>query len=234
VEKILNIYCERGGDPGFWGEPLNAITNGAFLIAGFLLIRSARQDRTMLSWLLTLLVILIGVGSFLFHTFAERWAGLADVIPIGFFMVAAVYAITRRGLGGSFLVGALAIIGFIALMVLASRFGHLVTPQLGATIMYLPAFFVLIVSGAYLALARRPGGLALVTAGLVFGTSLTMRAVDLPYCDYLTIEGLRIGSHFLWHLLNGVTLYLVTAVLIRLSPHTTAGRTAVSLRDITE
>jgi hypothetical protein len=26
-------YCERGGDPTFWAEPLNAISNGAFIIA---------------------------------------------------------------------------------------------------------------------------------------------------------------------------------------------------------
>ena len=27
-------YCERGGDPGFWAEPLNAISNGAFYWLG--------------------------------------------------------------------------------------------------------------------------------------------------------------------------------------------------------
>ena len=27
-------YCERGGDPTFWAEPLNAISNGAFIVAG--------------------------------------------------------------------------------------------------------------------------------------------------------------------------------------------------------
>ena len=45
--KVYN-YCERGGDPGFWAEPLNAISNGAFVIAGLIaawqLTRSPRKD----------------------------------------------------------------------------------------------------------------------------------------------------------------------------------------------
>ena len=31
-EKIF-IYCERGQDPSFWAEPLNAVSNAAFIIA---------------------------------------------------------------------------------------------------------------------------------------------------------------------------------------------------------
>ena len=34
----IDIYCERI-EPGLWAEPLNAITNLAFIIAAFLLIR---------------------------------------------------------------------------------------------------------------------------------------------------------------------------------------------------
>ena len=29
-------YCERGGAPGFWAEPLNALSNGAFIITGLI------------------------------------------------------------------------------------------------------------------------------------------------------------------------------------------------------
>ncbi len=40
-------YCERGGDPSFWAEPLNALSNGAFIIAGLIAAwQLARSPRT--------------------------------------------------------------------------------------------------------------------------------------------------------------------------------------------
>ncbi len=85
-------YCERGGDPSFWAEPLNAISNGAFIIAGLVaayqLARQPAAHRAVFEWLLVLLVIVIGIGSFLFHTYATPWAVLADTIPISLFMLA--------------------------------------------------------------------------------------------------------------------------------------------------
>lgn len=37
VEQVFN-YCERGADPSFWAEPVNAVSNGAFLVAAVLAI----------------------------------------------------------------------------------------------------------------------------------------------------------------------------------------------------
>lgn len=37
-EKLF-LYCERAQDPSFWAEPLNAVSNAAFLIAAFVAAR---------------------------------------------------------------------------------------------------------------------------------------------------------------------------------------------------
>ena len=74
-------YCERL-DPGLWAEPLNAVTNLAFLIAAFAAWRLVRHDGLPLAKLLVLILTLIGIGSGLFHTFATIWASLADTLPI--------------------------------------------------------------------------------------------------------------------------------------------------------
>ena len=83
--RIIDGYCERvGTDPNFWGEPVNAITNAAFLAAALWALHEARS-RERLDWstgLLCVNVFAIGVGSFLFHTFATRWAVMMDVVPI--------------------------------------------------------------------------------------------------------------------------------------------------------
>ena len=97
--KIFS-YCERGSDPSFWAEPLNALTNTAFIlaaVAGFLLWASRpNNDRRFIDLLLILIVFVIGIGSFLFHTYATRWAAIADIAPIAIFMlIYFAYALNR-------------------------------------------------------------------------------------------------------------------------------------------
>ena len=93
-------YCERG-DPGFWAEPVNALSNGAFLIAAALAAARVRRARTgdRPALLLSALVAVVGVGSFLFHTLAVRWSLLADVIPIALFIYAYFLLAMRRYFG---------------------------------------------------------------------------------------------------------------------------------------
>ncbi len=76
-------YCERGGSIAFWAEPLNALSNACFIIAG--LAAAVRMEPIKspallrgFSILLTVMLFVIGFGSFLFHTFATQWAELAD------------------------------------------------------------------------------------------------------------------------------------------------------------
>ena len=72
-EKIFD-YCERGLDPGFWAEPVNAVTNAGFILAGlvglWLLARRPGERAKALPLLLILNLFVIGIGSFLFHTYA--------------------------------------------------------------------------------------------------------------------------------------------------------------------
>ena len=75
----VDAYCERVG-PAFWAEPVNALTNAAFLVAAFWALRQWKRQplRDGATLVLILVVALVGIGSFLFHTLATRWAGLAD------------------------------------------------------------------------------------------------------------------------------------------------------------
>ena len=54
----VDIYCERL-DTSFWAEPINAITNLSFIVAGLFIWRL----RTPRSNLMAILMILIGLGS---------------------------------------------------------------------------------------------------------------------------------------------------------------------------
>ena len=115
--KIYN-YCERGGDAAFWAEPLNAVSNAAFIIAALFatrefLSRPSGQRRAAEAGLI-LLVYVIGIGSFLFHTYATRWAAIADTAPIGLFMLAYFAYALRRYLGLHWVLVLLGVGAFVA------------------------------------------------------------------------------------------------------------------------
>ncbi|MEL6317863.1 MAG: hypothetical protein AAFR16_09545, partial [Pseudomonadota bacterium] len=159
---------------------------------------------------LPVLAAAIGIGSFLFHTYAERWAGIADVAPIAVFMLTGVYIVFRRLFEAPIWASWLATAGFVGLMIALPAASRALGLGLGAGAGYAPALLTLLGAGGVLALQGRPGGRDLFAAGAVFTASLTLRTLDLPLCDATAIgAGEPIGLHFLWHILNAVTLFLV-------------------------
>ena len=88
----IDGYCERT-DFTYWSEPLNAVTNIAFIIAAVILWR--RSAGVPIARLLTAVLFMIGVGSYLFHTHATIWALLLDVTPIGAFILIYLFAVNR-------------------------------------------------------------------------------------------------------------------------------------------
>ena len=91
--EAIDAYCERS-DPSFWAEPINAVTNLAFVLAGLWMWRRC-AGVPALGRLLAAVLVAIGIGSFLFHTFAQPWAGLADVLPIVAFILIYIFAANR-------------------------------------------------------------------------------------------------------------------------------------------
>ncbi len=69
--------------------------------------------------------------------------------------------------------------------------------------------------GAWLGVSGHKSAPLVLTAAAVFLASLTMRSIDRPFCYDWVVYGQKVGTHFLWHLLNAVTLYLLLAAAIR-------------------
>lgn len=199
--RPVDLYCERT-DPSFWAEPVNAITNASFLIAALVaFIQWRRKDAG--DWPVLLLIVItavIGVGSFIFHTVATRGAALFDTVPIAVFIYGYLFFALRRYLGLSLVMAAGLLIAFVA----ASYAESVVVPRgaLNGSHAYLPALAATFVIG-FLTLKRRAGPL-IIAAGVTIAVSLTFRSIDMAVC-----ETFPLGTHFLWHSLNGLGLYLL-------------------------
>lgn len=207
----VNIYCERL-DPHFWSEPLNAISNAAFIIAAMFCLMKARQlGRTdALTMLLVVILFAIGIGSFLFHTVATRWAGLADTLPIVLFILVYLYAATSRYLRAPWFMAALAPIGFIGFAILFARTWSEYLPSLNGSQGYFPVLIALVFYGVILARRGHPAATGLIAAAALFSLSLTFRSVDQAACGVLPF-----GTHFLWHIFNGILLGVVLIAFVR-------------------
>lgn len=237
--EMIFAYCERGGSGEFWAEPLNALTNGAFLLAAVAaavhLLGRRDEGVRWAEWALTGILVVIGVGSFLFHTYATRWASVADTAPIGIFMLGYLCYALRAYLNLPWLVVALALGIFVAAMRYVSDMpcdpGLLpVTeaagrPCLNGSLGYLPALAALLAVGLVLVGSGQPAGPLVLTAGAIFAVSLVFRSIDFEVCAMTELLGRNRGTHAIWHMLNASVLYLLLLAAIR---HGRTGRQAPS------
>lgn len=211
--SYLDQYCERSLDSGLWAEPINALSNLAFIIAAFIAYRAwASHPHTTLRnsfdmLMLSVILAVIGVGSALWHIFADAHTLLLDVIPIVLFMNIYLIASSIRLLGFRWW-QALYLFAVFQGLNIASEI-YLPRNVLNGTILYIPAYLIL----AFIVVkskARAPKIYGFMrNALLLWSVSLVFRTVDRIWCDIVPI-----GTHFLWHTFNAcVLLWLLLALI---------------------
>jgi ribose/xylose/arabinose/galactoside ABC-type transport system permease subunit len=204
----IRNYCERTGDL-LWSEPVNAITNLSFFIAALLLWKSykaaGQKDRQFAA--LIALIAIVGFGSSLFHTFANGLTMLADVIPIALFTFFYLWVVLRRLIGLSQTYATACLLLFAGV---ASQMPK-VSPEFrfNGSIDYLPCLAALLIISAILYKKSSPASGRILIAAICFIISLTFRSVDFAICPSFPL-----GTHFLWHTLNGFMLYMLASVFL--------------------
>jgi hypothetical protein len=219
------LYCERGTNEALWAEPINAISNAGFLLAALifwqLILWRPRNERSADHYLLVALTFLIGFGSLAFHFFADEGTALADVIPIGLFMLVYLGFALNRFLNvppGWTVLLVLIFAGLVgAAMQVHCWDGGIglrgaapdAKPCLNGSMAYLPALGALIIVAMVAAERHHKAAPYILGAAVVFAVSIVLRSVDLAFCDRLLIDGREVGTHFIWHLLNAVVIFLL-------------------------
>ncbi len=210
--EAVNNYCERT-DAGYWSEPVNALTNASFVIAALLCWRMLRGSDDAGARLLTVTLFLIGVGSYLFHTHAQVWSALADVIPILVFILIYVWIATVRFFALPVWAGALAAVAYVPYAAATSAALEAVVGPLNGSVAYMPTLLLIVAYGILLVRRDRETSIGLLIGAAILGASLFFRSIDDAVC-----AGFPLGTHFLWHVLNGVMLGWMILVAARRGP----------------
>lgn len=204
----IDIYCERT-DASWLSEPVNALTNLAFLVAAYFLLRHYRRlgQRDALIIPLMIIIALVGLGSMAFHFLATSGTLLLDVIPIAMFILYFLWLCFYRLFACSAIRSAWLALGFLGAQMF---FTMLVGEETANRSMgYVPCLLALFAIAWALRRKNASASKHLFQSGLVFSASLFFRTVDMQLCDAFPL-----GTHFLWHILNGLLLYRFGYILM--------------------
>ena len=194
----LNIYCERLG-PGFWNEPINALTNLIFILFGFILVFKTMPNKLCL--FLSIQIILIGTASFLFHTFANILVGLIDTVSIMLFGVTYVFGSNYYLLKLSTVTSLIIAFCLVPFSFIVSQLTIMSFGSLNGSTLYL-SFIILFVTYSYLIRKEfAQMSTILFCSALFLAVSIFFRTIDIISCNSISV-----GTHFVWHIMNGLLL----------------------------
>jgi hypothetical protein len=204
--EVFDEYCERVGS-SLLAEPINAISNVAFIVAAWAAWRLAKRNGTLSTGVKALIGLAgsTAIGSMLWHTFANTWSLYLDVIPIVLFMVGFLWLYVRDVMGKSAGFAVLFGAAFFASALLVRPIGD----EIHGAPSYLPGLLLVLVLGLYHVIQRKPDRFTLLAAAGTYFTALFFRTIDNELCHYMTI-----GTHWIWHILIALVTYLVMRSLI--------------------
>ncbi len=210
----VDIYCERSSS-ALNAEPVNAYSNAAFFVAAWAAWRlHSHYPSSGAKGLINALIVamaVVGLGSFLFHTVATRWAEWGDVIPILAFILLYLWLAMTRFFQWPGWLAVLTLSFFLATTLYLES--GVPSAILWGGAMYLPTLVTIVAAGIALRGRHPAAGRALLAAAGVFILAFTARSLDVPMCGSFPL-----GTHFLWHLLNALLLYLLVRLAILYLP----------------
>ena len=204
--KSIDIYCERL-DIGIWAEPINAVTNVAFILASIFM--WLRCKNLVEGRILSCLLFSIGCGSFLFHTFAQTWAAILDVAAILIFILTYIFIANRSFLAWSKMVSLIGVILFFPYQVLLANILSNIQ-FFGSSVQYIPVAILIFIYSGLLRKTEPNLSRGLLIGAVILCLSIVFRIIDEPLCSVLSV-----GTHFVWHILNAIMLSWMIEILRR-------------------
>ena len=206
LSKSIDIYCERL-DIGIWAEPINAVTNVAFILASIFM--WLRCKKLVEGRILSFLLFSIGCGSFLFHIFAQTWAAILDVAAILIFILTYIFIANRSFLAWSKMVSLIGVILFFPYQLLLANILSNIQ-FFGSSVQYIPVAILIFIYSGLLRKTEPNLSRGLLSGAVILCLSIVFRIIDEPLCSVLSL-----GTHFVWHILNAIMLSWMIEILRR-------------------
>ena len=204
--------CERTGT-GLLAEPLNVLSSFAFMAVAITIYRFYHHHEDLeRKWIwdihaLTFLCFIIGVCSTVFHSYPTPVTEMFDTFSIVFFIVIYFWSVLFRIGRCNLFQAAICFVAFVGgTHILVTQFPHAINDSIG----YLSSMMALIVIAVHLHMKARPSSQHFMLAAIVGVCSLFCRAIDRDVCSQFPF-----GTHFLWHTLNALLLYILMKQIIR-------------------
>ena len=226
------LYCERGTRTALEAEPLNAASSMIMLLVAMIAMWIYRKtpfaQKSADHTLLIALTLLTGLGALAFHLYANQWSELAHMLPLLIFMTVYLAFALNRFLemppGWTVLVvGVFVLISLAGLTMTCAVVDQSLQPLwsrtpdgasgatscLNGTGGYIPFFVALAFLAFALRSRRHPATGSITAASLLFAAALVFHAIDHLYCQQLLFQGYATGTHFIWHILEALVLFLL-------------------------
>jgi hypothetical protein len=209
LELLQTNYCERAG-PGAFDEPLNAVSNLAFVIAAALAVSQIRafppvsRGAKLLPWSL----VAVSLASTIYHTLRSPVTFILDLLFLILFILGAIFLVLRKVMtkaSVTAVVGAL----FIGIQIILLIF--IPNDYLNGSISHLVTFvFVLLLMGL---VANRYASLLKesVLISAFYALAIVFRTIDMALCTSLPI-----GTHFMWHIMGATAGFFVIRFVLML------------------
>ncbi|MFN2148584.1 MAG: ceramidase domain-containing protein [Anaerolineales bacterium] len=209
LERLETPYCERLG-PGWFAEPLNAISNLAFLITAVLAARWIQRQAGLsgsaraLPWSIGE----VGLASALYHTLRGPITFALDALSLLSFVLLVILVVLRAS------EMRLALVAVVMLTFLGLESAALLLlpqPFLHGSATYLVMLLTLLLLMALIARKRPARVMMMVPIALLFAAAILFRTIDIAVCPWLPI-----GTHFLWHLSAAAAAFYVIRFAVRM------------------
>ena len=193
----------------FLSQPLNVISNVAFLITAFIAYRYLRNRDIKKLYVLTILLGVVGLSSVLWHMTNSHVGDILDTYSIVLFAsVAAILLLTKITKSKI-----TTIISFVILLYLAfisERF-----TLWNGSFPYVVLLIGFLIAGR-IYIKRFPTAKAVfIYAFLTFLIAIVLRSLDILICPFVSS-----GTHFLWHILVALFGYQIILMLAHSDSHT--------------
>lgn len=209
------MYCEKTIFETFF-EPANSLSNLGFFVSSFCIYHFLTRSQKSLfhRYYFAIVVLCIAIGSFLWHFYPTKLTVILDSVPIFIFMLSFLIFYSSEIAKTRF--HSYWMIGFFFVFVpsfsyLANLFVQTFFQTKISSMGYASVITYFLVLQIYNSFHKKTEISKAILISALFGCSIFFRAIDVPICQQFPL-----GTHFIWHILNSITLFLMVKLLYQI------------------